>query len=177
MININDVSPVDIASIHATILSIIIATITAYAIYIYNNLDSMESRIFYEAERINRELNFTYINVGPTKEILLASDINKREELINMWLRLFQYKNIGKNTEQRGEEAVKIMNAISLFYPFPARARIISDNRIENIKQQPILFNNWEMVEKWIHDIWQDTNIILSIGNTFDLEKRLLPLL
>jgi len=92
-----------------------------------------------------------------------------------MWNRLFQYKDIGKNTEQRGEEVVKIMNAISLFYPFPAKVKIINGNSIKTIeKQQPILFNNLEMVEKWINDTWRDATIILGMSYTYDLEKILI---
>jgi len=171
MININGVSQIDIASIHATILSIIIAIISAYAIYIYTNLDRMESQVFFEAERINRELHFAWEDFSPNKETYLASDINKREELINMWLKLFPLKNVDKNTEERGEAAVKIMNAISLFYPFPTRAKIVNDHTIERFKQ-PVSFKSIEMVQQWINDVWRDTTVILGVSK-FNLRQIL----
>ena len=171
MININDVPLINIASIHATILSIIIAFNSAYAIYVYTNLDKMESRVFIEAERINREITFSYTDQSNNNETYLAGDSKNREKILDRLLKLASGNY--SSSEEAGEEAVKIMNAVSLYYPFRSRAIIKNDTITIDHNGQPISFKNMDMVKKWIDDIWFISTLIMIAWEHYNLRKIL----
>src|SRR5713226_5091755 len=121
-------NPISIASIHATILSIIIAVLSAYAIHIYDVLDQMETRTFQEADKINEVpfLGFYGLSQEATYD---PADSKNRQQLAGKAVELIMGVPLSRpdasgaiwlDPATRGEELVRILSSLLGSYPFPS---------------------------------------------------------
>jgi hypothetical protein len=192
LLNINPADAITVAGIHATIFSIIMGFISAYALYVYSKNHEAEIQVLQEASKINTiQLNGAY-SIGLEDEFD-TSDLTKREDILKRLHMLGTgqsgyhqpitttkterlWKPLPTTPEERGHESLKALNAVFAHYPFATGA--FNFGGMQKVK--PINFNNVEDVKKWADDLdktsgtitWQLRTFTQTYQDNFDAFGR-----
>lgn len=113
--------PIAAASIHATILAIVFGVFTAYGLYAYGRIDELTIRVVQQARRINA-LRFAGSFGLSGTGIYVASNPGNRKQLVSRLVSIAMQvpdPNVPQDLALRGEEAMRIISALSHYYPFP----------------------------------------------------------
>lgn len=154
-----------IAAIHASIVAIFIAASFAYLLFLYGRLDELKSSVYQEANKINR-LRFASSLGLKIEDKYVCNNDKTRMQLAGILanialtgmpqLGVFQEKDLSvEEKKEVGTEAIKIMDALSSYYPFPQR--LIRGPKGETyIANKPIKvkFTSIEDVWKWRNDVY-----------------------
>ena len=148
----------NIAGIHASILSIIIAVLSAYGLFFFGKLTELENRVLIEANQIN-QIRFDKVYIGPEKDI--TEDSKNPSELLDLLTKIVMgipildsKKDMFPLTDaQKGENVVYIMSTLLLFNPFPQRASLDQEGGINIYEQKAIKFKNIQAVRQWLIDL------------------------
>jgi len=163
-----------IAAIHATIITVFITVSSAYLLFLRGRLDELESFIYQEANKINR-LRFANSLGLKIEDKYECSDDKTRLELAKILgniamtgtprLGLFEEKNLSiEKKKEVGTEAIKIMDTLSSYYPFPQRL-IRGPKDGTHVANKPIRvkFTSIDDVIKWRNDVYVLTTILLDL--------------
>ena len=165
----NDIS---IVGIHASILSIIIAFLSMYGLFVFGKLDDLEHQAFSEALKINNvHLMYTYksprhqfihlLNVEPKLRYLTVLDSIK-----NIFLSDFNenYKNGMNPTSDFGEKGTNLlcnMTVLENIYPFATYIYFDENGKVlDKETKEPVIFDSLNDIRMWIEDI---DKIVLNI--------------
>ena len=166
---------ISIAGIHATLLTILVACLSVYTIVISEKILAMQEKAKLEAEKIN-EIRFNRYSNGAIHN----SEAFDREKLVkDLSTILFHFNDPSLKGVEREERALGIMNALMNQYPFCNRFfKTEEGNFGTRGEAEPILFEDFNGVTKWVHDVdiitgalisfweeWQD--IVISIFNEY----------
>ncbi len=154
-------NPLAFASIHATILSIIIAFTSAYIIYKYQLTQQIEMQAIQEAERINK-LYFPAISHIPAdndfelpaniEEVRLAISRVSVMAAKDLTQAAIDGLKIPSDPKDRAKEIVVLLNIIGHRYPFPEAIQKTENGWLQGM-QEPIRFDNIISVQKWSDDM------------------------
>lgn len=163
-----------IATVHATILSMIIAFITAYGFYFYGKKDDMETKIYAEAIKIN-DISFAIYGLGGDENLLKMNNQELRNRLVKIVMSesFINFKTgdiTTLNLSERGEEVYKIMLILSQRYPFPSTYKIKGNSIVGNFgitSPERVTFENINDVRKWLEEVAPIVKDILWVANTY----------
>lgn len=154
-----------IAVIHTTVIAIFITVSFAYLLFLRGRLDELETSVYQEANKINR-LRFANSLGLKIEDKYVCSDDKTRMQLAGILgnialtgtpqLGLFEEKDLSVEEKKGvGTEAIKIMDALSSYYPFPQRLirRPKGETYIAN-KPIKVKFTSIEDVRKWRYDVY-----------------------
>jgi len=150
------ITAIDLAPLHGTILAIIIGAFSAYAITLFLRRDQIIQSVFSEAEKIN------HINVAGFYDLTGASEYQSNDDDVRERL-LSRLTTLGMGSSddelrdagaaERGAEILRIISALTHYYPFPGRARPTDEGGISRGPPEPIYFHKIKAVQKWQSDI------------------------
>jgi hypothetical protein len=150
---------ISIAGIHATLLAIIVASLSAYTLFISENVQSLEQRAKDEAGKIN-EIKFYRYSHGIVNQDE-AFDTDKKVKILHKIL--WQDKDLSLKESERGVKAVGIMNSIMCQYPFCIRTFKTEDGHFASKgPPDPIIFEDLKSVQKWVSEIDKITLPLIS---------------
>lgn len=153
---------ISIAGIHATLVAIMVACLSAYILFAFGNLQTFQMRAIKEAERIN-EINFLSYHHGILKQ---GDDVwNKKKMVEKLYNIMAGHDDRSVTIEDRATKVLGIMNAIMSQYPFrnkffkpdPKVGRFGSRGEAE-----PIIFGDFEEVRNWVKEIDDITGPLTS---------------
>jgi len=131
---------ISIAGIHATLLAIILASLSAYTIFISENVQTLQQRAIREAEKIN-EIEFSRYSNGAVNQ----EELWDKEKMANMLYKIlsgFDYPSVKES--EREYKALGIMNAIMAQHPFCNRFLKTEDGRFGSRGDpEPIIFEDF----------------------------------
>jgi hypothetical protein len=168
---------INIAGIHATLLAIMIACLSAYVLFRFENVITFQMRAIKEAEKIN-EINFiTYLHGRLEQE----DDVWNKNKMVQTLSDIMQgHDDRSLKIETRATRALGIMSAIVNQYPFCNRffkpkpedghfgSRGIPD---------PIIFGDSEDVRKWVKEIDDITGSLISIWTINNYSENLVNIM
>ncbi len=156
----------DYIGVNATILSLILATLSAYVIYSVGKTDEMKARIFQEAEKINTLEFITDFDVLYDKTLYDTSDPKNRTYLLvrldsivkgsftfdELWMTPIGFSN---DPALRGEEIIRTMRSVSQHYPFrkPFKETRITPVGTQEIVYEHLRFEDIDKTGKWADDL------------------------
>jgi hypothetical protein len=159
---INPADAIAVASIHATIFSIIIGFISGYALYVYSKVNEIELQVIQEASKIN---TFQFNKLSSIDRTLDTSNINQRQDVLEQLKMLGMgfptYNSENLSTKEiiklplpttradKGLLTLKSLSNLYTHYPFATELLDFSGYATNN----PIKFNKVEEVEKWVNDM------------------------
>jgi len=151
---------ISIAGIHATLLAIILASLSAYTIFISENVQTLQQRAIEEAEKIN-EIEFSRYSNGAVK----GEEVWNKEKMVKMLYKiLWGDDDPSVKESEREYKALGIMNAIMAQHPFCNRFLKTEDGRFGSRGDpEPIIFEDFKSVQKWVNDIDVITGPIISV--------------
>lgn len=152
---------IGIAGIHATLLAIIIASLSAYTFFISEKILNLQHRAITEAYKINEIEYYRYFGGLDKNEVW-----NKKELVKNLYEILSKHDDPSVDEFNRGFKALGIMNAIMCQYPFCHRHFKTDDGRFGSREDpEPIIFEDYKSVQAWVNEIAGITNPLISIWN------------
>ena len=165
-----------ITGIHATVLSILIAFLTAYAFHVYNVIQDMELKVIDTAARINN-IPFIRYSYLPPNDFSLPKDKEERTHIIIHIIKLLSSfphdgqtsYEIPEDPADRAEKAMQLMNVIAHRYPFP-EGLWKTDGGWNQERPHQIVFGNINDVVSWLIDlneILRVTTFFRSMPDTF----------
>ncbi len=156
----------DYIDVNATILSLILATLSAYVIYSVRKTDEMKARIFQEAEKINTLDFIIDFDVLDDKTLYDTSDTKNRTRLLirldsivkgNITFDEPGMTPIGFSNDPvlRGEEIIRTMRSVSQHYPFrkPFKETRVTPVGTREIVYEPLQFEDIDNTGKWADDL------------------------
>jgi len=159
------INPIDLAALHATVLSIIIGVFATYFVFINGEIRTQQLEAFSKADEINR-VNFKrYAYYLKNEEVFMASGPNDMEgvkkllgELSVIASMVYGGVNVGKmeipkDPAIRGERIVGLINVIAHRYPFPKAIDIPSSGGFSRFRPEPIIFTDFEQLAQWLKDL------------------------
>ena len=156
-----NITPTELAAIHATVLSIIIGIFAVYFAYINSEIRTKQLYAMSKAEEINK-INFKrYAYFPKSKNIFLTSGPKDIEKIKNLLIELALLTsiqtsgtdivgfNIPKDSAERAERIVGIINIIVHRYPFP---KAIDGNSgcYPQFHSNPIIFIDYKFLCQWV---------------------------
>jgi hypothetical protein len=157
-----DSSPIAIAGVNATILSIIIALVTAYAIHDHSVTQKMEIEALEEAEKINQVLFAPSWYSPKSEEFSQPRTHSDRVHLFNyLFVLLSQLTydpplkmyDILRDPAERAEKAFRLMNIIGHSYPFPKAIEKKGSGWARIQPAEPLCFESLKAVRNWLEDL------------------------
>lgn len=159
-----------LAQINGTILAIFIGLFSAYYMYLFSKIDSMQFEIMKEANKINLVQGF--IAGEDNKEFTkITSWTYSHNNMISILKELF-FMGYGENSEkysnnpiERGKIALFDISKLSSHYPFPPM--VVKDDvaTIAISTPQPLRFKNISEIEQWLPEIDSTVRTILGVYN------------
>ena len=145
-----------IAEVHAAILSIFIAAVSGYVGLSYTSLNEIEHKALQEAEAINR-LTYEGHYGDPTAEMYVSSNANNRRKLLSRFSGLIVED---LDPSEIGEEALRILSALYMYYPFPKRITTDGSGHVTIGPPQPLFFTTLEELRQWVLDLEEVTRVV-----------------
>jgi hypothetical protein len=119
-------------------------------------MKQMEERAFQEAEKINT-IRFADIYLFPPDGIYVSSDVKNRRQLLTRLIHLASpapHDDVPSEPADKGAEALRVMSALSSYYPFPTIIRMTLKGYAMNVEEpDPVRFVNLQELHQWIVDI------------------------
>lgn len=158
---INPADKITIADIHATIFSIIIGFISAYALYAYSKVNEIELQVIEEASKINK---FQVKYTSSIDRTLDTSETTERENIIEqltkIGMKFSTYDHVNSSKEiaktplpstslEKGLLTLKLLSNLYTHYPFSTKLLDYSGNT----PVKPVKLNTVEDVKKWVVDM------------------------
>ena len=146
------------AQINGSVLAVFIGLFSAYYMYLFSNIDSMEFDIFKEAAKVNAVQGF---NAGENEKEFreISAWDSSGDNLIYTLKELFflssgaKAENYTNDKIERGKIALFNISKLSSHFPFPP-LQIEKDGIIVGSSSpEPLTFNNIPDVEKWLRKI------------------------
>ena len=123
---INEISPIDLAPLHGTILSIIIGIISGYVINLFIRIEDLENSIYRKSNQINNIQPLGTFGPSGGGEFN-SSDDQTRSDLLyklrNLSSSLYSDDDLPKTPSERGEKLLIILSALLHNYPFSQRSQ------------------------------------------------------
>lgn len=185
-LNFNLIDAIAAAAIHATIFSIIIGFISAYALYVYSKVNEMEAQLLQEASKVNTiQLDGSYV-ASPGAANFDSSNVLVRkdnlEQLIALGMGLPTYypptlnpltlkngqslsKPLAQTQPERGNQTLTLLFSLYTHYPFATQLSTL-DSMLPNTSK-PIEFKTTEDVKKWSSDIEEALRPVLWTLTSF----------
>lgn len=160
-----------IAQIHSGILSIFLGAFFAYLLYFAQKQKEMENELLQLADEINYLQNPGGLH-PPFEGIYVSNDDNNRSLLLQRLQRIVSGmhefdQSIPSDSSERGEEVLRILTALTHYYPFPNRFAGMVGSPVKG--PENITFKSVEVVRKWLSDLDSVTDnlfILLSYHPT-----------
>jgi len=151
---------IGIAGIHATLLAIIVASLSAYTLFISKNVQTVQQRAINEAGKIN-EIKFYRYSHGAVKQ----EEVWDKEKMVKMLYKiLWGHDDPSVKESEREFKALGIMNAIMSQYPFCNRKFKTEDGHIATRGDpEPIIFEDFKSVVNWANEIDDITLPLISV--------------
>lgn len=174
----NIVKPVDIASIHATILAIIIGISSAYSLHVAGVNRIIEMQAIAEAIKIN-SVRFSAIWYRGMFDLLSLNTIYPHlsekihdsallaKRLDDLLLRPYGIQ-LPEEPLERVKESLLLMSVLSHSSPFPNRINI---RRISFSPEEQIAFTNLDEVMGWANDFQRTFGALILHYKMFGLPK------
>jgi len=132
-------SPIELATIHATILAILMGVLSAYFIYIYGEIRSARSEVMRGAEEINK-IVFRRSSYHPSDEdvyqVTGPEDMDRLKK--SLWKLMYLSPNevippdpeevaaVPEEPSKRAKRFLEILNVVIHQYPFPRAIEVTS---------------------------------------------------
>jgi len=159
-----------LAQINGTILAIFIGLFSAYYMYLFSKIDSMQFEIMKEANKVNLVQGFIAgEDIKEFTEITLWT--YSHNSMISILKELF-FMGYGGISEKysndpigRGKIALFDISKLSSHYPFPPM--VVKDDvaTIAISTPQPLRFKNVSEIEQWLPEIDSTVQTILGVYN------------
>ncbi|MBT4482075.1 MAG: hypothetical protein HOC71_00180 [Candidatus Latescibacteria bacterium] len=176
----NNSKNLTLVGIHASILSIILAFLAAYGLFVFGNLDELEYRAFSESLKINnvhliskyRSPRYKFVhllNKDSKKQYSLILDRIKEITISDLMDRM--YSDIKDETElsEIGIELVCNMTVLANIYPFATRIYFDKDGTVKDSEVvSNIQFDTLDEIRQWLEDL---DNVILNMNFIFMTRK------
>ena len=160
-----DRKDLNLVGIHASILSIIIAFLSAYGLFVFGNLDELEYRAFSEYSKIN-DIELTSKYRSPRHQFRNLLDISPKSQyqpvLDQIWNITFtglmnaMYKDKHNNIDnaELGIQLLCNMTVLQNIYPFATRIYFDADgNVLDKSNIDRIEFSSLDDIRNWVKDI------------------------
>ena len=155
-----------IIEIHASVLSIIIAFLSAYGLFVFGRLDELEHKAFSESLRINNvhliskyrspRHRFEHLqNIDPDSQYFAI--LRRMQEILAIRL-----AETGKekpsalinSAAEQGIELICNMNVLENIYPFATYIYFDQDGKVVDKEiMEPIRFHSLGEIRKWVKDL------------------------
>ena len=151
---------IGIAGIHATLLAIIVASLSVYTLFISENVQTLQQRAIKEAGKIN-EIEFYRYSHGTVKQ----EEVWDKEKMVKMLYKiLWGDDDPSVKESEREYKALGIMNAIMCQHPFCNRHFKTEDGRFGSRGDpEPIIFEDFKSVLSWVNEIDVITLPLISV--------------
>lgn len=154
-----------LVGIHASILSIIIALLSAYGLFVFGNLDELEYRAFSEYSKIN---NLALLNRyrSPRHQFQYLLDIPTSQQYKSVIREIWQIASIDlsnnpqkvkyndENIMESGIQLLCGMTVLQNIYPYATRITFSSDGEVVYIDSvKKVELHSIDEIRQWIEDI------------------------
>lgn len=154
-----------LVGIHASILSIIIALLSAYGLFVFGNLDELEYRAFSEYSKIN---NLALLNRyrSPRHQFQYLLDIPTSQQYKSVIREIWQIASIDlsnnpqkvkyndENIMESGIQLLCGMTVLQNIYPYATRITFNSDGEVVYIDSvKKVELHSIDEIRQWIEDI------------------------
>jgi hypothetical protein len=144
-----------IAQIHAGVLSIFLGAFFAYLLYFSQKQKEMENELLQLADEINYLPDPGGLH-PPFEGIYVSNDENNRTQLLERLQRtvsgMHEFdQSVPSDLSDRGEEVLRILTAITHYYPFPNRFAGMVGSPVT--EPEDITFKSIDEVRKWLSDL------------------------
>jgi hypothetical protein len=138
-----------VATINATISSILLAAVSLWAASVIGELASQKRRILETANRVN-QLPF----LGSMGGVEVKNDLDSVRKMLMDLVKVGM--GVGPNAFKsnlatRGGEFMRLMTSVAGHYPFPCRIQAADQGGVAIGKLEPVDFNGIEDVAKWVN--------------------------
>lgn len=150
--------PLTVAGINATVLSLVIGALAAYALYVYGKIDDLKTAVLQETERTKEVKPPSAIIVGKDYDI---SDAESRKKILTELVSLVigKDKDIPREQATRGERVVGALGALCQSSLFPKRNEVSGSIA-------PMAFNDIDEARRWALEIAEISEPILWLSTT-----------
>lgn len=155
MEQIKELDPIGIASIHATILAILLGVFCAYYLYVLSALEHLQTQAFETAYKVNGlEYGWYYSDYPDSFAEKNRKDMNALLRRLSKVVRGDPNEGVPQGLVSRVEEAMAIISALSYCYPFPFYEPPGSERRYPNPPHpQKLSFKSPEELRRWANEV------------------------
>ena len=155
----------NIVGIHASILSIIIAILSTYGLFVFGNLDELEYRAFSESEKIN-SIELTYKYRSPRHQFKHLIDTPPKQQYKSVLKQLWDITYYDLMNTVQGDKKKEVDNAevgiqllcnltvLQNIYPYATRISFVPDGKVlDKINIDRVEFNSLDDIRIWVKDV------------------------